>query len=152
MIVLPDVNVLIAVAWPEHTLHAAALEWFDAHADEGWATCAITESGFMRISANANVVQTPVRPSESAALLLELRGVGAHRFWNDVEEPSTSPLFARERLIGHRQVTDAHLLCISRQNQGSLATFDRGVQVLARGLANADVTLIESIDRGRSTS
>jgi uncharacterized protein len=142
VIVLPDVNVLIAVAWPEHTFHAIAVEWFDAHADDGWATCAITETGFMRISANANVVQTPVRPSDSAALLLELRAVGSHRFWNDLEEPATSPLFARERLIGHRQVTDAHLLCIARQHQGSLATFDRGVQVLARGLLKAHVTFV----------
>jgi hypothetical protein len=34
------------------------LRRFDAHADEGWATCAATELGFIRISANASVVET----------------------------------------------------------------------------------------------
>ena len=76
MITLPDVNVLIAIAWPEHALHDVAIAWFDARADDGWATCPITESGFMRISANAKVVGNPVTPREAAELLVALRAVG----------------------------------------------------------------------------
>lgn len=142
MIYLPDVNVLVAIAWPEHTFHAPAVAWFDSHADGGWATCAVTELGFMRISANASVVESPVRPSDASALLVELRGVGDHRFWTDDEQPSTSPRFPRERLVGHRQVTDAHLLALSRVHGGSVATFDRSLAVLARGLDDAVVTVI----------
>ena len=128
MIALPDVNVLIAIA--------------ESRSDQGWATCPITESGFMRISANASVVGDPVRPDESAALLVDLRSVGSHQFWVDDIEPCTSSLFPRDRLIGHRQVTDAHLLALARRHGGSVATLDRGVATLARGLDRAHVEML----------
>ena len=142
MIALPDVNLLVALAWPEHTFHDLAVAWFDARADTGWATCPITELGFMRISANAKVVGEPVLPKESAAFLVALSAVGAHHFWIDDLEPSTSRLFPHDRLIGHRQVTDAHLLALSRRHRGSIATLDRGLSTLARGLASTTVELV----------
>ena len=40
---LLDVNVLIALAWPNHLHHAVALSWFEANVESGWATCAVTE-------------------------------------------------------------------------------------------------------------
>ena len=64
MMVLPDVNVLVAIAWPEHTFHASAVAWFDAHADNGWATCPITELGFLRISANEPLSELPSAPKK----------------------------------------------------------------------------------------
>ncbi|MEQ1702921.1 MAG: TA system VapC family ribonuclease toxin [Ilumatobacteraceae bacterium] len=137
MIALLDVNVLIAICWPEHTLHSIAVEWFDRRADEGWATCSLTEAGFLRVSANPAVVGDAVRPRESAALLRRLRKVGSHHFLVDDISPVDSASFPLERLTGHRQVTDAHLLAIARRHDASLASFDRGVQVLARGLKGA---------------
>ena len=142
MITLPDVNVLIAIAWPEHSLHDVAVAWFDARADRGWATCPITEYGFMRISSNAKVVSDPVTPREAADLLVALREVGTHNFWIDDLEPSTSELLPRERLTGHRQVTDAHLIALSRRHHGSISTFDRGLKTLARGLSSTTVELV----------
>ncbi len=42
---LLDVNVLVALAWPNHVGHHAAREEFHAHAAEtGWATTPITEA------------------------------------------------------------------------------------------------------------
>lgn len=142
MMMLPDVNVLVAIAWPEHTFHASAVAWFDAHADNGWATCPITELGFFRISANATVVETPVRPKEAAGLLIELQRVGRHEFWTDDVKPSASEYFPLDRLIGHRQVTDSYLLALARQHRGTVATFDRGLAVLGRGLPDTAVTMI----------
>ena len=34
---------------------------------------------------------------------------------------------AAEKIVGHRQVTDAHLLALAIGRGGRLATFDRGV-------------------------
>ncbi len=144
VITLLDVNVLVAIAWPEQSLHDVAIAWFESRSDQGWATCPITESGFMRISANANVVGYPVRPTESAALLVDLRSVGSHQFWVDDVEPSTSSLIPRDRLIGHRQVTDAHLLALARRHGGSVATLDRGLATLARGLDGAQVEIVSN--------
>ena len=39
MTALLDVNVLIALAWPNHVHHVAARAWFEEHREEGWATC-----------------------------------------------------------------------------------------------------------------
>ncbi len=142
MIVLPDINVLVAIAWPEHTFHQMAVEWFDNAADAGWATSSITEAGFIRISANASVVGDPVRPSEACSLLTTLRSVGAHEFWIDDVEPSVSPWFPRDRLVGYRQVTDAHLLALGRRHDGAIATLDRGLISLSAGLDGSNVVFV----------
>jgi predicted nucleic acid-binding protein len=44
--------------------------------------------------------------------------------------PVDSGAFAYERVVGYRQVTDAHLLTLATRRSGSLATFDRGVAEL----------------------
>lgn len=142
MIVLPDVNVLIAIAWPEHTFHQLAVEWFDATANDGWATSSITEAGFIRISANATVVGDPVRPTEACALLTELRRVGAHQYWVDDVELSVSTWFPHERLVGYRQVTDAHMLALGRRHGGAVATLDRGLVALSAGLDDSSVIFV----------
>ena len=36
----------------------------------------------------------------------------------------------RQRLLGHRQVTDAHLLALALRHRGRLAAFDRGIAEL----------------------
>jgi uncharacterized protein len=142
VIVLPDINVLVAIAWPEHTFHNLAVEWFDNAADDGWATSSITEAGFIRISANASVVGDPVLPSEACSLLGELRAVGTHQFWTDDIELSVSPLFPRDRLVGHRQVADAHLLALGRRHGGAVATLDRGLLSLSAGLSDSKVVFV----------
>jgi predicted nucleic acid-binding protein len=47
---LLDVNVLVALLVPEHEHHIRSVEWFAANAiGIGWATCAITELGVIRV-------------------------------------------------------------------------------------------------------
>jgi hypothetical protein len=125
MSVLPDVNVLIAIAWPTHVHHSAAIKWFDASADSGWATAPPTEAGFLRLSMNPAVVGRPVQAREATALMRELRMVGAHRFWTDDTDALSLDREA-DRIQGYRQITDVHLLNIARRNAGSVATLDGG--------------------------
>ncbi len=49
---LLDVNVLIAMAWPTHRAHEKVQEWLARHAREGWATCPLTQTAFVRILSN----------------------------------------------------------------------------------------------------
>jgi hypothetical protein len=54
MTALLDVNVLIALGWPDHVHHAAARHWFGQSCSNGWATTPITSprpgmSGFPAI-------------------------------------------------------------------------------------------------------
>jgi toxin-antitoxin system PIN domain toxin len=142
MTALLDVNTLVAVALPEHTFHRQATEWFDTHCDSGWATCSITESGFVRVASNPAISDGAIRPRDAIDLLAELTGVGAHAFWIDDVQPTTSDWFPASRLVGYRQTTDAQLLALSRRHGGSLATFDKGLVVLAKGLSQARVELV----------
>lgn len=124
---LLDVNVLIAIAWPQHTHHGAARAWFAAQAAHGWATTPITESGFVRVSSNPKAVGDARTPVEAAALLTALRGFGRWTFWADNVQ-----LAANMRgVYGFRQVTDAHLLQLAHDHGGSVATFDVGLMRLA---------------------
>ena len=47
-IALLDVNVLLALAWPNHMHHADSKAWFDREAPHGWATCALTQLSLNR--------------------------------------------------------------------------------------------------------
>lgn len=128
---LPDVNVLVALAWPNHVHHPEAARWFREHRDEGWATCPLTESGFVRVSANPRISGGTVTVAAAIELLAELRRRGEHTFWTDDVSIVASKKFPRRRLHGYRQVTDAHLLTLARTRKGRLVTFDQGAEELA---------------------
>ena len=125
---LLDVNVLVALAWPNHIHHARALHWFRTVREDGWATCPLTESGFVRVSSNARAIPEARNPQEAIELLRRLRAIGRHTFWTDEVSPAQEGPF--ERVVGYRQVTDAHLLSLSLQRGGMLATFDQAITSL----------------------
>jgi toxin-antitoxin system PIN domain toxin len=136
MVALLDVNLLIALAWPNHVHHASAHAWFGARAPLGWATCSIVELGFVRVSSNARAVPAAVSPQEAASLLRRITALRGHQFWTDDIRFAESPEVARSRVVGHQQVTDAHLVALAVRRGGCLATLDRGVRALvAAGLS-----------------
>src|SRR6476646_3430800 len=81
VVALLDVNVLIALLAPQHIHHDAAHQWFAANRGYGFATCPLTENGFLRVLGNPN------RPDDFVPipdLLRHLSGFfepGSHEFW-----------------------------------------------------------------------
>ncbi len=130
MVSLLDVNTLVALAWPNHIHHEPAHAWFSEHRGEGWATCPVTESGFVRVSSNPATTPGARSPREAAELLRRIVGLPGHRFWSDDVSPARADSPAWELVLGHRQVTDAHLLALALRREGRLATFERGVLAL----------------------
>jgi len=129
-IFLLDVNVLVALTWPTHVHHFAARRWFDRGGGAAWATCPITQLGFLRVSSNPAAIRDAVRPPEAVAVLEQLTKLPGHQFWpDDIPAIGAGP-FQSLSLVGHRQVTDAYLLALARQQGGRLATLDRGVPSL----------------------
>lgn len=127
---LLDVNVLVAMAWPHHAAHEKVQAWLSQHAHEGWATCPLTQTAFIRILSNPSVSSYALTPRDALDLLQANVGHHAHRFWADdlsVVE-ALEPLTAR--LAGHQQVTDAYLLGLAIHKKGKLATMDRAVSAL----------------------
>ena len=65
---LLDLNVLIALAWPQHVHHDRAHTWFAGRTTE-WLTTPITEAGFVRLSTNPAVVTHRVSMSDALGML-----------------------------------------------------------------------------------
>ena len=140
---LLDVNVLVALAWPNHVHHAAALAWFGKLGKDGFATCPVTQSGFVRVSSNARAIPSARTPREAHEILRRIVALPGHVFWTDDIDISSSEHIAWERLGSHSQVTDAHLLAIAIRHDGRLATLDRALSDLApEGEAGGVVVLI----------
>jgi toxin-antitoxin system PIN domain toxin len=115
---LLDVNLLIALAWPNHVHHEIAHRWFKEHRSEGWATCPVTQSGFVRVSSNPRVMSAARSPAEAVALLRRIVALPNHEFWTDeVAMASLDPAFVA-RFSTHSQVTDAHLVTVALQRRG----------------------------------
>ena len=142
MTVLLDVNVLIALAWPNHVHHAAARAWFEDRREDGWATCLLTEAGFVRVSCNPAVVQHSVTPLDAIMVLNRLTRLGSHDFWPLDESILHLPDSIGARLQGYRQVTDAVLLAAAMQRDGELATFDRGIERLVSEVERSHLRVI----------
>jgi hypothetical protein len=82
-VALLDVNVLVALAWPNHAHHELALRWFKKHQKWGWATCPTTQSGFVRVSSNQQVLPNAKSPHEALLLLRRITVLPHHVFWAD---------------------------------------------------------------------
>jgi toxin-antitoxin system PIN domain toxin len=127
---LLDVNVLIALTWPTHVHHATVRRWFDDNAARGWATCPITQLGFVRISSNPKIIRDAVTPREAVAVLARLARLPGHEFWPDDITVALAGTFASLAFVGHRQTTDAYLLALAQRRDGRLATLDNGIAEL----------------------
>lgn len=127
---LLDVNVLIALTWPTHIHHGPVRGWFERKASGGWATCPITQLGFVRVSSNPGIIRDAVAPREAIAMLERLMDLPGHQFWPDEFALAAAGPFASLALVGHRQLTDAYLLSLAQRHDGKLATLDRGVASL----------------------
>lgn len=141
---LLDVNALIALFWKPHPFHESCQRWMGTAGRSGWATCAMTEAGLVRILSNPAFAKRP--PSVHQAIeLLELakENQPGHRFWKD--EISLAEIGARWKPpLGHKQVTDAYLLSLVVHCTGKIVTFDGRMQHLAKmgGIPSDSITLL----------
>lgn len=131
-IALLDVNALFALLWENHAYHARMSGWFASHQNQGWATCPITEQGFVRIVSNVAYIR-PAPGVRSALDLLQQTTAASrnHQFWADDLPLSALSAPIRQRLDGHKQITNAYLLALTVHHQGRMVTFDYRMEALA---------------------
>ena len=140
---LLDVNVLVALFFPDHVHHEIAHDWFADHRRQGWVTCAITENGFVRVASQQPSASGFVRPVEALAHLTRFCSDTHHHRWSDAVSLTDGKLFAPELIPSHRALTDVYLLGLAQTMQGRLATFDRTIPVKAvRGATTATLLVI----------
>ena len=134
---LLDVNVLIALFNPSHVHHETAHDWFEDHRTAGWATCPLTENGFLRILSHPQVAVE----ADRATLVASLRtfcASGHHERWPDAVSLLDDSLFDPSAVISHRQITDVYLLGLAARMGGTLATFDGSIPLRAVKGATAE--------------
>lgn len=136
---LLDVNVLVALFFPDHVHHELAHDWFADHRHEGWATCPLTENGFIRVACQQPSGDAFVRPADAISHLSRFCGDKLHRSWTDTVSLTDPDNFAPQFIRGHQQVTDVYLLGLAKKMGGRLATFDRTIPVKAVRGATADL-------------
>jgi hypothetical protein len=105
-----------------------------------WATCALTQLGFVRLSSNPTIVKVRKTPAEAVALLADLTRDQQHLYLESLPAlPEAEKVF--RHLLGHQQVTDAYLIGIAEASGATLLTLDR--RIVPPGRAHALVEVIE---------
>ena len=124
---LPDVNVLVALVWESHMHHAAARQWFGSRGADSFATCSVTQAGFVRVSSNPRALPEAISVGDAAANLAALTRRTDHVFLADHHGFIDNPHIEYMRIVGYRQVTDAVILGVARQHDARVVTFDAGL-------------------------
>jgi len=143
-VTLLDVNVLVALVDADHVHHELAHDWFADRGSQSWATCPVTENGFVRVLTNPAYQGGELRPDAVIALLRRFCANPNHSSWTDAVSLRDTRLFDVSFIRGHRQLTDVYLLGLARHMKGQLATFDRTIPLKA--VVGAKPDLIQVIE------
>ena len=122
---LLDINLLLALTDPMHVHHEPSHEWFAENGQPAWATCPLTENGFIRIASHPNY---PNRPGDVPAVCYILGQIcesSGHHFWSD--DLSILDILEPDAIITSAQITDVYLLGLAVRKKGKLATLDQRI-------------------------
>ena len=111
---LLDVNFLLACAWKSHAAHAQASAWLARQ--KTFATCPISQLGFMRVSLSPGYRATY---ADALAALEEITGRAGAEFVADDAAPAKLPA-----VTSHADITDAYLVTLAKAHKLRLATLD----------------------------
>jgi toxin-antitoxin system PIN domain toxin len=125
---LLDVNVLFALSDEGHVDHLKVIRWFSAPGLD-WGICALSEAGFLRLSANPIIGKLTME--EATGILGALVKRPGFRYWpiRDTWKTLAAPFGGR--VFGHQQITDAYLLGLAVKENGVLVTMDKAIRYMA---------------------
>ena len=129
-LLLLDVSVLLALAWRNHQFHHVATRRLE-RGQERWATCALTELGFIRLSSNPSAIAGAKTPAQAARLLMAMIKDPRHAYLERLASPANLDF---GKVLGHNQITEAYLLALARHHGATFLTFDTRLGGLAQGV------------------
>lgn len=133
---LLDINLLLALSDPMHVHHEVAHRWYADGGDQSWATCPITENGFVRIASHPKYPNSPGSATVALNTLRRFCSRSGHCFWS--EGITLRESLTVQSVITHNQVTDIYLLALTVHHGGKLATLDQNIPAArVRGGENA---------------
>lgn len=126
---LLDINLLIARLDADHEYHDRAARWWHQNAVDGWATCPLTENGFVRILGQPSYPGWPGTPERAAAALRRcIAAMPGHRFFPDEISLLDTSILPSLGTVGPRALTDLYLLALAVHHGAGFATLDARIQ------------------------
>ncbi|HEV3203456.1 MAG TPA: TA system VapC family ribonuclease toxin [Gemmataceae bacterium] len=124
---LPDVNVWLALAFDFHSHHGAAKTWYQG-SSETCSFCRLTQQGFLRLATNPSVFKEDAMSLRQAwrsydTILSDPRiafadePIGLDGFWR---------AYTQRRSFSPHVWSDAYLAAFARAASFELVTFDKG--------------------------
>ena len=142
MLSLLDVNVLIALLDENHAHHAPTASWFSDHVDQGWASCAITQNGCLRILSQPKYPNA-LTVDDALTRLREAVSTQSHHFLPNDLSLLDNTVIDSTYVLGHRQLTDIYLLALAVAHEARLVTLDKAVPLApVRGASTESLLVI----------
>jgi uncharacterized protein len=121
---LLDVNALVALGFSQHEHHDRVSLWVSGLPEkDSFATCSITELGFVRVLNQVPQYRVPI--ADACELISRLRKNRKRRFVFIADDHGAAELPAWVKT--GRQSTDGHLLELANAHGAELATLDEGI-------------------------
>ena len=124
---LLDINLLLALSDPMHLHHEPSHQWFAEKGQQAWATCPLTENGFVRIASHPKYPNRPGDVPFVCSILRQICKTAGHHFWAD--DLSILEILKPDAIITHNQITDLYLLGLAFHHGGKLATLNKRIPV-----------------------
>ncbi len=137
---LLDVSTLIALTDEDHVRHGDVVSWWRLNNRSGWASCALTQNGLVRILSQPGYAN-PVAIGTAVDLLRRLVATTDHAFWHQASLIDDM-VIDTGRLLGHRQITDVTLLGTAVVNGGRFVTLDARITASAVKRATRDSLVV----------
>ena len=124
---LPDLNVWLALSWPDHSHHQQAVHYWEQQAADQVLFCTVTALGLVRLVSQPKLMGVAVKNAAEASALLhalcQQPGVQLaepeHNGWEVFHQ------LLRIAELPARLCTDAHLAALAIANGWRLVSFDR---------------------------
>ena len=125
---LPDVNVWLALTFDSHAHHSAAKVWFDGLTTDTCCFCRMTQQGFLRLASNASVFKQNALKLPDAWKSFDL--LMADPKVSFADEPFDVETHWRA-FTGHQSFSphvwnDAYLAAFALAAEMTVVTFDKG--------------------------
>lgn len=127
---LLDVNILLALLDPDHLRHGDVRSWYAGAHGDGWASCPLSQNGFLRIISQRSYSR-PLKIGDALVALRAATSRAEHEFWPDDFTVLDAAHVDHTRLLGPKQITDVYLLALAVKHGGQFVTLDSGISYRA---------------------
>lgn len=142
---------LIALFDERHVHHFDSHAWWKANRNEGWASCPLTQNGFVRIVSQPKYPR-PVLPREAIRHLTQTVERTDHESWPDDVSLLRETEFDPSAITRSKHITDIYLLALAVRHSGRLITFDRHIPLSAVVGANNEHLSVISAGENHESS